>query len=43
MACGSRFAEYLPSMSVPDIEGVKDDLEYVITDLDMSGKRETQR
>ncbi len=31
--------ENLPSMSVPDIQGVKDDVQFSITGLDMSGFR----
>jgi hypothetical protein len=29
--------ENLPSMSVPDIQGVKDDVQFAVTGLDMSG------
>jgi hypothetical protein len=29
--------ENLPSMSVPDIQGVKDDIQFAVTGLDMSG------
>ena len=30
-------SEYLPAMSIPDVEGVRDDVEYAVQNLDMSG------